>query len=69
LHIRNAPTKLMKTVGYGREYKYAHDYAGNFVPQEYLPEKIKDKKIYLPGKNPGEAKILDRLRHWWGKRF
>ncbi len=69
LHIRNAPTKLMKSAGYGREYKYAHDFAGNFAPQEYLPEKIKDKKIYLPGKNPGEAKILERLRRWWGKRF
>ncbi|HKL32698.1 MAG TPA: replication-associated recombination protein A [Tangfeifania sp.] len=69
LHIRNAPTKLMKEIGYGKDYKYAHSYEGNFAEQDFLPEKIQKERLYQPGKNPQEVKILERLRNWWGKRF
>ena len=69
LHLRNAPTKLMKQLGYGKEYKYAHAYEGNFVTQDFLPEKIKEKRFYKPQQNPGEEKILERLRQWWKNRF
>lgn len=69
LHLRNAPTKLMKQLGYGEEYKYAHSYEGNFVDQEFLPEKIKDKRFYFPQQNPTEEKILERLKTWWKSRF
>ena len=69
LHIRNAPTKLMKEIGYGKNYKYAHSYEGNFVEQDFLPEEIKKERIYLPQNNASEAKILERLKKWWGKRF
>ncbi len=69
LHLRNAPTKLMKDLGYGKEYKYAHAYEGNFVDQDFLPEKIKNKRFYTPQNNPTEQKILERLRLWWKNRF
>ncbi len=69
LHLRNAPTKLMKDLGYGKEYKYAHSFEGNFADQEFLPEKIRKKRIYIPQDNPSELKILERLRLWWGNRF
>ena len=69
IHIRNAPTKLMKEIGYGKDYKYAHSYEGNFVEQEFLPEEIKNRRFYNPGKNQQELKILERLQKWWGKRF
>lgn len=69
LHLRNAPTKLMKDLGYGKEYKYAHSYEGNFVDQDFLPEKIKNKRFYTPQNNPSEQKILERLHLWWKKRF
>jgi putative ATPase len=69
LHIRNAPTKLMKELGYSKDYKYAHSFDGNFAEQDYLPEKIKNKRFYIPQNNATEIKILERLRNWWGKRF
>ena len=69
LHLRNAPTKLMKDLGYGKEYKYAHSYEGNFVDQVFLPEKIKNKRFYTPQNNDSEHKILERLRMWWKNRF
>ncbi len=69
LHIRNAPTKLMKEIGYGKNYKYAHAYDGNFAEQDFLPQEIKNERIYHPQKNPAEMKILERLQQWWGKRF
>lgn len=69
LHLRNAPTKLMKDLGYGKEYKYAHSFEGNFTDQEFLPEKIRTKRIYIPQDNPSEVKILERLKLWWGNRF
>ena len=69
LHLRNAPTKLMKDLGYNKEYKYSHDYPGNFVNQEYLPEDILNQRLYIPQNNALEVKVLERLRFWWKKRF
>jgi putative ATPase len=69
LHIRNAPTKLMKEIGYGKDYKYAHSYEGNFVEQDFLPREILNERFYRPGKNQTELKILERLQNWWGKRY
>jgi putative ATPase len=65
LHIRNAPTKLMKDLGYHKDYKYAHSYEGNFVPENYLPEELKGTKFYDPGKTPKEEEIRKRLAGWW----
>jgi putative ATPase len=68
LHLRNAPTKLMKDMDYGKEYKYAHSYPGNFVIQEYLPEEIKNEKLYSPQQNPAESKVKERMDKLWGKK-
>jgi putative ATPase len=67
LHLRNAPTKLMKQLDYGKNYKYAHSFQGNFVEQEFLPEKISGSKFYQPGNNPKEAEILKKLQTLWSK--
>ena len=67
LHIRNAPTKLMKDIGYGADYKYAHDYQGNFVDQEFLPNEIKGTKFYEPGDNPKERETRKFLVDRWKK--
>ncbi|MEN6456449.1 MAG: replication-associated recombination protein A, partial [Prolixibacteraceae bacterium] len=69
LHIRNAPTKLMKDLGYSKDYKYAHSYEGNFAEQDFLPARIKNQRIYKPQNNASELKILERLKAWWGKRY
>ncbi|QMU27791.1 replication-associated recombination protein A [Adhaeribacter radiodurans] len=69
LHLRNAPTKLMKDIGYGESYKYAHDYAHNFVPQEFLPEEIKGKVFYEPGNNPRENETRKILHNMWGDKY
>lgn len=61
LHLRNAPTKLMKDLGYHEGYKYAHDYAGNYVKQQYLPEDLKNIRFWNPGANPSESKMVQRL--------
>jgi len=65
LHIRNAPTNMMKNMGYGREYKYAHSYSGNFVPDNFLPDEIKGTIFYEPGINPKEEEIRKRLAGMW----
>lgn len=65
LHLRNASTKLMKSLDYGKEYKYSHDYEGHFTVQQYLPEELKDKVYYKPTGIGEEAKILERLKNWW----
>ena len=65
LHIRNAPTKLMKNLGYGKEYKYAHSYSGNFVPDNFLPEEIKGTVFYDPGVNAKEDEIRKKLSVMW----
>jgi len=64
LHIRNAPTKLMKSIGYGKDYKYAHDYQDAIVSQEYLPEKIRGRKFYHPVDRGYEQTIKKRLHQW-----
>jgi putative ATPase len=69
LHLRNSPTKLMKELGYGKTYKYAHAFPGNFVDQQYLPDELKNHRIWQPGSNQQELAILDRLKKWWGNRF
>ncbi len=69
LHLRNAPTKLMKQLGYGKDYKYAHAYDGNFVNQQFLPEEIKDCRIWHPQNNAQEVKLKDRMQALWGERF
>lgn len=69
MHLRNAPTRLMKDIGYGKGYKYAHDYEGHFVEQQNLPDSIKDKRYYFPTEQGFEKTILARLRAWWGARM
>ncbi|MCX8531083.1 replication-associated recombination protein A [Chryseobacterium luquanense] len=69
LHLRNAPTKLMKDLDYGKEYKYAHSYDGNFIDQDFLPEEIKDVKFYEPGNNATEKKIYDELKKKWSHKY
>ncbi len=69
LHIRNAPTKLMKDIGYGANYAYSHSYEGNFKAQEYLPEEIKNAKFYEPGKNAKEDSIRKFLKDNWKDKY
>ena len=69
LHLRNAPTKLMKQLGYGKDYKYAHAYKGNFVEQQFMPDELKDTRIWHPQNNPSESKLSDRMIQLWGNRF
>ncbi len=69
LHLRNAPTQLMKSLDYGASYKYAHDFPGNFVEQEFLPDEIQGTKLYEPQQNPAELKIKDRLVKWWKEKY
>ena len=69
LHLRNAPTKLMKELNYGKDYKYAHNFKDNFVQQDYLPKEIKDKRIWKPQNNPAEGKLTENMRRLWGERF
>ncbi|HAK76005.1 MAG TPA: AAA family ATPase [Runella sp.] len=66
LHLRNAPTKLMKEIGYGKNYKYAHNYEGNFTPLDFLPDELKGTKLYEPGQNARENEIRKSLQKWWG---
>jgi len=67
LHLRNAPTKLMKELGYAKDYKYAHSYSNNFVDQDFLPKELNDKKFYEPGDNSKENEIKKRLESLWKK--
>ena len=69
LHLRNAPTKLMKQLGYGKDYKYAHAYSGNFVNQQFLPDEVKNNRIWHPQNNAQEVKLKDRMQTLWGERF
>ena len=69
LHLRNAPTKLMKELDYGKEYKYAHDFKDNFVQQDYLPIEVKNTRLWQPQENPSEMKIVDHLRKLWKDKY
>jgi putative ATPase len=68
LHLRNAVTNLMKEVGYGKGYKYAHDYEGHFVEQQNLPDSIKGRRYYFPSNQGYENVVADRIKKWWGTR-
>lgn len=69
LHLRNAPTKLMKEIGYGKEYEYSHNYTSNFSKQEYLPDAIKESKFFEPGNNSREKEIRENLKKLWGDKY
>ena len=66
LHLRNAPTKLMKEIGYGKDYKYAHAFEGNFSLQNFLPDELKGTRLFDPGANPREDELRRKLQQWWG---
>lgn len=68
LHLRNAPTKLMKELGYGADYKYPHSYPGNFVEQDYLPESIRGQRFWHAGQNSQEARMQERMDYFWKKQ-
>jgi len=69
LHLRNAPTKLMKELDYGKDYKYAHDFKDNFVEQEYMPKEVLKSRFWEPQQNPSEARIVEHLRKLWKDRY
>lgn len=69
LHIRNAPTKLMKDMNYGKDYRYAHDYEGSFADMEFMPEALKGRKLYEPADNPRENEMRAQLRKWWKDKY
>ena len=69
IHLRNAPTKLMKALGYGKDYQYAHDYAHNFAFQDYLPDELQGETFYEPSDNPRENALRDYLKKLWGDRY
>ena len=69
IHLRNAPTKLMKELGYGKDYQYAHDYAYNFAFQDYLPDELQGETFYEPSDNPRENALRDYLKKLWGDRY
>ncbi len=69
LHLRNAPTKLMKDLSYGKDYRYAHDFPGNFVKQDFLPEELKGHRFYEPGDNARENEMRQRLKRWWEDEY
>jgi putative ATPase len=69
LHLRNAPTKLMKNIGYGKEYEYSHQFENNFSQQEYLPDNVSGTLLYNPGKNMAEEKIREHLRFLWKEKY
>lgn len=69
LHIRNAPTKLMKDLGYNDGYKYPHDYPGHFTPQQYMPDNLVTERIWHGQNSPAEEKLRQRMVDWWGERY
>jgi putative ATPase len=68
LHLRNAPTALMKELDYGKDYKYPHDFEDHFVEQDYLPREIKSRRFWEPQDNPSEAKLKARMKKLWGNK-
>ena len=69
LHLRNAPTKLMKDLGYSDGYKYPHDYTGHFAPQQYMPDALLTERLWHVQHSPSEQKLYDRMVNYWGKRY
>ena len=69
LNLRNAPTKLMKDLDYGKEYQYSHNYPNNFVAQEFLPKEISGSKLYEPGENQRESQFRELLKSRWKNRY
>ena len=69
LHIRNAPTSLMKELGYGKDYRYAHDFEGHFADQEFMPEGLEGRRFYTPDDNPKERQIAERIRTLWKGKY
>ena len=69
LHIRNAPTQLMKNLGYGTKYKYPHSFEGNFAEQEFMPDEVSGTTFYFPGENKFEQEIQSRIRNWWKGKY
>ena len=69
LHLRNAPTKMMKQMDYGKNYKYAHNYESNFVLQQFLPDSLEGKTFYSPQKNAREEETRKFLKERWGKKY
>jgi len=69
LHIRNAPTKLMKDLGYNKGYEYSHSYENNFSPQEYLPDAVKGTAFYQPGNNGREEELRKYLKALWKEKY
>ena len=69
LHLRNAPTQLMKQLGYGKEYKYAHDYENHFVEQQFLPDELMNAHFWQPQENAAEARLKERMQQLWGERY
>jgi putative ATPase len=69
LHLRNAPTSLMKELNYGKDYKYAHDYENNFVRQDFLPDELLKSRMWTPQSNPAEQKMAEQMKRLWGDRY
>ena len=69
LHIRNAPTGLMKDLDYGKNYEYSHDFEGSFSPQEYLPKEISGTTFYEPGRNAREDELRNHLKKLWKDKY
>ena len=69
LHLRNAPTKLMKDLNYGKEYKYSHNYPNNFVVQEFMPDELSNTKLYEPGQNSREQQFRNQLKDRWKTKY
>ena len=69
LHLRNAPTKLMKDLGYHDGYKYSHDYPGHFTPQQYMPDDLQQERLWHGQHSPAEEKLYERMVNYWGERF
>ena len=67
IHLRNAVTGMMKDMGYGKDYKYSHDFEGHFEEQEYLPPSLKGRRYYQPSEEGAEQEIGQRLRRWWDR--
>jgi putative ATPase len=69
LHLRNAPTKLMKDLGYSDGYKYPHDFQGHFTPQQYMPDALQNERLWHAQHSPAEEKLYERMVNYWGKRY